>query len=162
MVGDFEVRQAQPGDIAALAGLGMEIQQLHVEGRPDIFRAADETALREFFEAQFTDGKHALLALDGEEPIGYLLAEHLRRAGNAFKHGSSILYIHHVAVAESAQGRGVGKALIAGASDIARGVGASSMRLDSWQFNTHAHEFFGTQGFAPVNVVFERTVESGR
>ncbi|MFC9876192.1 hypothetical protein ACFVJR_26640 [Nocardia salmonicida] len=104
--GVLEVRQAQPDDVGALAELGMEIQQLHAQGRPDVFRKANLSALQEFFESQFTLGKHALIAVVGQEPIGYLLAEHIQREGNAFKHKSSIIYIHHVAVAASARRRG--------------------------------------------------------
>ncbi|MFC9876310.1 GNAT family N-acetyltransferase [Nocardia salmonicida] len=137
----------------------MEIQQLHAQERPDVFRAPNLSALQEFFESQFTLGKHALIAVGGQEPIGYLLAEHIQREGNAFKHESSILYVHHVSVAASARRRGVGRALIDAATNVAHTVGASLIRLDSWQFNSRAHQFFDAQGFAPVNVIFERAVE---
>lgn len=158
--GDLEVRQAQLDDVGALVELGMEIHQLHAEGRPDVFREPEPTAMREFFESQFTLGRHTLIAVARQQPVGYLLAELLRREGDALRHEASIFYIHHIAVAASARGTGVGKALINAGAEVARRVGAGRLRLDAWQFNTRAHQFFTGQGFVPANVIFERTIQA--
>jgi len=56
----------------------------------------------------------------------------------------------------------VGRALLEAASEVAHAVQASLLRLDSWQFNADAHGFFAAQGFAPVNVVFERVLGQSR
>lgn len=93
--GDFEVRRAQPHEVGVLAELGMAIQRLHADGRPEVFRESDLLALREFFDSQFTPELHVLLAVVGKEPVGYPLAEHFRREANAFKHRSSILHPSH-------------------------------------------------------------------
>ncbi len=144
-----------------LAELGMTIHQLHVDGRPDIFREVDRSALQKFFESQIRDGMHVLIASIEQEPVGYLLAEHRRREADAFRRDLSILYIHHLAVSPIARRKGIGTRLIEAAAAVAREVNASGLRLDSWQFNTAAHEFFRAHGFSPMNVVFERDLHRG-
>ncbi|MFE3756806.1 GNAT family N-acetyltransferase [Nocardia tengchongensis] len=158
---EIEIRPARPPDIDVLAELGMTIHQLHVDGRPDVFREVDRSALREFFQSQIRDGMHVLIASIEQEPVGYLLAEHRRRQADAFRHELSILYIHHLAVSPAARRKGIGTKLIDAAASTARELNASGLRLDSWQFNTAAHEFFRAHGFSPMNVVFERDLHRG-
>lgn len=75
---------------------------------------------------------------------------------NAFKRASSAFYVQHIAVQPSHQSAGVGRRLMSSASDLAGELGAAALRLDSWHFNVKAHDFFKSQGFAPVNFLFER------
>ncbi|GAM45687.1 hypothetical protein NSK11_contig00022-0055 [Nocardia seriolae] len=161
VTGEIEIRPARPRDVDALAGLGMALHQLHVDDRPDVFRAVDLSALREFFRSQMVDGMHVLLASIGPEAVGYLLAEHRRREADAFRQELSILYIHHLAVSPSARRNGIGGRLIDAAAAAARELKASGLRLDAWQFNTAAHDFFRAHGFSPMNVIFERDLPRG-
>ncbi|MHA7154231.1 GNAT family N-acetyltransferase [Arthrobacter sp. TMN-50] len=94
----------------------------------------------------------------GGQSLGYLLAEHTTRPANPFRRSSSSVYVHHIAVAATAQHKGVGKLLMNAAVKMAQDNGAAAIRLDSWQFNDRAHGFFESQGFTPVNVIFERTL----
>jgi len=57
-----------------------------------------------------------LVALDGERPVGFVLAHELPR-----RHGDrSSLFVYEVDVAESHRRRGIGKALLARLSELAR------------------------------------------
>jgi ribosomal protein S18 acetylase RimI-like enzyme len=124
-----------------------------------LFRDPDRMALQNFLGSKLTDGSDVLIAIDKEQALGYLLAEYTSRAANPFRRASSSMYVHHIAVSASAQGSGVGRLLMDRAEELAKAHGASAMRLDSWQFNTQAHGFFESQGFTPVNVVFERLLQ---
>jgi ribosomal protein S18 acetylase RimI-like enzyme len=150
------IRSAVPEDLTALVSLGLSIQELHADGRPDLFAAPDESALRQFFESRLVDGSHLVLAVEGETPVGYVLAEHMLRPANPFRPALSFFYIHHIAVGPGSQGNGVGIALMDWASETATTLGVSALRLDSWHFNADAHGFFRSQGFTPVNLVFEK------
>lgn len=152
------VRIATRDDLADLVELGIGIQELHAKGRPDLFRDPEPDALREFLDLKLSDGSAVLIARDNEQSLGYLLAEHTTRPANPFRRSSSSLYVHHIAVVAAAQHKGVGKLLMDAAVEIAQDNGAGAIRLDSWKFNDQAHGFFESQGFAPVNVIFERTL----
>lgn len=93
--------------------------------------------------------------LDGAA-AGYLLAEISARPTNPFRHASNSLYVHHIAVGPALQRRRIGKELMDAALAIGRAENVDAIRLDSWSFNTSAHGFFESDGFTPLNVVFER------
>ncbi|QPZ38635.1 GNAT family N-acetyltransferase [Paramicrobacterium chengjingii] len=152
----MSVRRAAESDLDRLSALSVGIQQLHAEGRPDLFRAPDREALRTFLADQLASGAIVLIAdLDGTA-AGYLLAEISARPANPFRHASKSLYVHHIAVDPAMQRRGIGKQLMDAAVTIGRAENVDAVRLDSWSFNHDAHTFFESEGFAPLNVVFER------
>ena len=79
------VRDASSDDVDALTGLAAQVQTLHAEGRPDLFRPADEGALRDFLIARLADDFIVLLAEDrGGHVLGYLLAEVISRPQSPF------------------------------------------------------------------------------
>ncbi|WP_157487600.1 GNAT family N-acetyltransferase [Leifsonia sp. Root112D2] len=152
-----EIRHAEDVDLDALTQLGIGIQQLHADGRPDLFNEPVADDIREFFRSQLAEGSHVLVAETGASgPIGYLIAEHRTRDANPFMQASSVLYIHHISVEPSSQATGIGQRLMDAVVSLARTLNVSTLRLDSWHFNTDAHGFFESQGFTPVNIVFER------
>jgi ribosomal protein S18 acetylase RimI-like enzyme len=153
------IRPAEVKDLAEITRLGMGIQKLHHDGRPDIFREPDAAALQAFFQARIADGSNILIAESADGTVGYLLAELVVGGDNPFKRASSVFYIQHIAVQPSHQSAGVGRRLMSSASDLAAELGAAAIRLDSWHFNVNAHDFFKSQGFAPVNFVFERRLD---
>jgi GNAT superfamily N-acetyltransferase len=150
------VRRATEADLDRLGALNAGIQQLHADGRPDLFRAPDHEALRTFFAERLADGAIILIAdLDGTA-AGYLLAEINERPANPFRYASTVLYVHHIAVDPAVQRHGVGQQLMDAVVTIGRAENADAVRLDSWFFNQDAHGFFEAEGFAPLNVIFER------
>ena len=154
------VRPATGHDLVALVRLGLGIQKMHAAGRPDLFVEPSGDALHDFFRARFSDGSHILLAeTDAHVAVGYLLAEHATRAANPFKVASSILYIHHIAIELEQQSGGVGRQLMHAAVKLAGELAVTTLRLDSWHFNTRAHGFFEAEGFTPVNIVFEKLLQ---
>ncbi len=141
-----------------MVGLAVSVQQLHADARPDIFQEPDAAALRGFFAQQLGGESPLFVAVCDGRPAGYLLAECRVREADAFKRACALVYVHQLAVDPSMQSRGVGCRLMRAAVDLANTVGATVVRLDSWSFNTSAHDFFGRQGFQPVNTVFERVL----
>ncbi|MFE6767284.1 GNAT family N-acetyltransferase [Streptomyces sp. NPDC057689] len=152
----MNVRAATEADLNMLSTLSMEIQRLHAENRPDLFREPDEVTLRSFFADQLAREAIVLVADHQGVTAGYLLAEANERPANPFRHASKSLYVHHIAVAPTAQRQGVGEQLIQAIVAIAQAESAQAVRLDSWSFNQTAHAFFEGQGFEPLNVIFER------
>lgn len=150
------VRRAEITDLAGLTDLGVGIQRLHHEGRPDLFRAPDAPSLAQFFAEMLDDPERILLIAMADVAVGYLLAEIDRRPESTFMLATDLAYIHHIAVDAGARGRGVGTALMAAAETEATELGLSAIQLDSWEFNTEAHDFFRARGFRDVNRVFER------
>lgn len=157
----IELRAAALSDIDALTLLAAQVQTVHAQGRPDLFRPAEMGALRDFLIARLSDDSVLLVAEDHRStPVGYLLAEVLLRPEPPFQFSHTSVYVHHIAVDEAARRQRVGEVLMQGIADRARRVGASSLRLDSWSFNTDAHAFFEAQGFTATRFVFEQHLDA--
>lgn len=156
----IRVRSATVQDLDALSALAVQVQELHAEGRPDLFRSADEDELRRFLEERIAAGSIVIVAQRADaEPEGYVFAEHIDRQESSFLLAHRSIYIHHIAVDRSARRSGIGDALMDEIADRAREAGAATIRLDSWAFNSEAHSFFAAQGFAPSRQVFERLLD---
>lgn len=152
------VRDATPDDLPTLVDLVMEVQQLHVDGRPDLFREPDRMDLADFMSARLADHCVLVAIIDGDV-VGYLLAEHEERDANPFRQAHSTWHVHHIAVNADTRRAGAGRTLIQALTDRARSIGSSSVQLSSWAFNSHAHEFFEAQGFAPMSITFEHRLD---
>lgn len=153
----IRVRDAEVQDLEDLTALAAQVQELHAEGRPDLFRPADPGELRRFLERRLEAEDIVLVAVRSNgEPVGYVLAEHVDRQQSPFLHAHRTVYVHHIAVDRSARRSGVGEALMAEIAGRAHLLEADSVRLDSWSFNSEAHRFFEAQGFEATRRVFER------
>ena len=89
---------------------------------------------------------------------GYVLAEILERPQSAFQYPRKSIYVHQIAVAPEERRGGIGGLLLDTIAQRAQDVGATSIQLDSWAFNTGAHRFFEGRGFRASRFIFERHV----
>ena len=60
----IELRAAALSDIDALTLLAAQVQTVHAQGRPDLFRPAEMGALRDFLIARLSDDSVLLVAED--------------------------------------------------------------------------------------------------
>ncbi|SCL31396.1 GNAT family N-acetyltransferase [Micromonospora inyonensis] len=153
------VRRGKLADADVLGELNGLVQQLHSDAEPAEFKAPDAAAAAEFFRGQLQRADMVILLAElGDHVVGYLTAEETRRRDNPFTEAFGMLYIHHLAVAESARRRGVGRALMAAAEEEARRRGLKDLRLDFWSFNEAAGRFFQEHGFDAYNIRMRRAI----
>jgi len=134
---------ATHADIQTLALLNKEVQNLHANARPDLFKPdlnMDEIA--EFFAEMLDDADNRIFInrIDGQG-VGYLFCKIMRRPGNAFMFPYSVVYIDHIAVKTDFRGHGCGRILIEAAKQLARDENIPQVALDTWSFNSNAKPF---------------------
>ncbi len=151
------LRRATPEDAATVAALNAHVQGWHAAHYPEAFFAApDPAALTAHFAARLAEpGVTCFLA--GEPALGYALCSQQERGLSVFSPPVRRLMVDHIAVAPAARRQGVGAALLQAARDLARGIGADEILLDTWTENAEAHAFFRAQGFAPRRMLFRAT-----
>lgn len=145
----MEIREATKKDVRGLSRLNAYVQRLHAEAYPEMFKSPenDDFAMT-FFVAMLDDPEmFVYLAEEGDEAIGYLLMTVCRQRENPFMYALDYLQIDHIGVLPEYQGKGIGKALMAYAEEFTAQKGLGLVGLDSWSFNTEAHEFFHAVGF---------------
>jgi GNAT superfamily N-acetyltransferase len=64
-------------------------------------------------------------------------------------------------VAPRARGAGVGRALMKAAENYARSLRLASVTLNTWVFNTGAHDFYERLGYERLNMTMRRRLRSG-
>jgi len=154
------VRVAIMEDADAIASLTAEVQQLHNEAQPDIFKApSDKLFSREKLATLLHDANSTVAVAESNgEVIGHVYGVIVQRAENDFKVADKYMYIQQIGVRNDFRRQGVGRALIAFIEGKAVAFGATGLQLDYWAFNTRAQSFFESCGFSPSQVMMRRTL----
>lgn len=142
----------QTKDAYLLAKLNHDVQKLHHEIEPDIFKPYDEAQMAELFEkALSSDEVTGFVANVDGVPAGYMLLAHKVSDANGFKYRTETLHIDQICVENAYKGKGVGKCLVDYAKEIARAKGIKRLEMNYWSKNTNSGTFFRSQGFSNFN-----------
>jgi ribosomal protein S18 acetylase RimI-like enzyme len=150
---NIDVRLATLNDAEIISALNAEVQTVHAEALPHLFKAASpETFPTSFVRPLLADpDTYIFIGSLHDEPVGYLYAQIIRRQETALRHAWERLHIHHISVHRTQHRRGCGHALLQAAVQFAKEQGITTITLDVWSFNTQARSFFATQGFTVYN-----------
>ncbi len=156
-----KIRSAKPRDLAALSQLAGQVQQLHAEHYPGIFKFPIDSGKVEklFGHVIKTRGQDVLIAERDSAVVGYLWYETQRRRGSVFKWAQARLYVNHICVDQEQRGLGVGAALFSALETLARDGGYDEIALDTWFANEDAQRFFRQCGFEPQRLYLSRKLE---
>ena len=145
----MNIRQANPSDCLLLSSLCRDVQSLHAEHHPDIFKEpqSDDFAVA-FFEEILADSAARIFIWEKNgQALGYILCKLIERPESPFTFTLRYLQIDQIFVRPEARGQGVGAALIKQAERFANELDVQRIQLDSWDFNVRAHAFFERLGF---------------
>ena len=155
----IEVRTATRDDVDALTAIWPSVQDKHVRANPYYHKPLAPGAARRLSEGLFErEGMRVFLALRDGAPVGFLAAILGERPERDSTYARRIVFVDTIAVMETAQRSGCGKALMDAAAAMAREVGATSVELEVWDFNAQARGFFAAQGFGPMYARLRRPV----
>lgn len=135
-------------DSQLLAALNREIQDLHHQMHPDIFKPYHREAILPFFEEKLADENVvAWVAKEQEHYLGYLLLFKVQVPENPFQYARSYVLIDQILVKGNAQNKGIGKKLMEAAMAYAKNQGIDRLEVNHWTLNEKARHFFKSQGF---------------
>ena len=149
----MKIRQAVSTDSLLLSSLCVDVQSLHAEHYPDLFKtpASSDFAVHFFDELLAEPTTNIIIAEENRQALGYVVCKLIERPENLFILAMRYLLIDQISVRPTEQGRGVGAALIKQAELLARELNLKRIQLDSWGFNIEAHTFFEKMGFEKFN-----------
>ncbi len=151
------VRNATIRDIPGILKLLVQVDMVHHNARPDLFKGPatkyNEEQLRE-------------ILADPQRPIFVFENAHGNIAGHAFCVWKQItddpvltairtLYVDDICVDESARGSGVGRALYAHVKEYAKAHGFYNITLNVWEGNPGAKAFYEAMGLKPQKIGME-------
>ena len=147
----MRVRTATLRDYEAMCVLFDELDELHRQARPDLFRRfAGPARTREQVARWLSEvGSTILLAVDEAGVIG--LAVLLTRPASGFAGAvpRKVIELDNVVVRADRRGRRIGRRLLAAAVEWARQRRANHLEVTVHAFNRDARRFYEGFGFAP-------------
>ena len=157
----MNTRVATSMDSLLLSSLSADVQRLHAEHHPEIFKMPqNEDFATAFFEEMLADPLVTIfIAEENEDAVGYILCKLIERPENPFTFAARTLLIDQISVRPVTRGQGAGAALMDRAEQLARELNVQRIQLDSWGFNLGAHGFFERLGFQKYNYRFWRKLQ---
>ncbi len=151
------VRRAEEKDVAAIIELLKQVNKVHYDGRPDLFKLA----------TKYTADELKAIIADDQTPVFVCTDESGKVLGHGFcvfqRPGNTnllqeilTLYIDDICVDESARGQHVGSAIYDHIISFAKQSGCYNVTLNVWSCNPGAMKFYEKLGLVPYKVGMEK------
>ena len=154
------VRRAEERDIPAVLNLLVQVNMVHHNGRPDLFKGPTTKYTAEELKAIFSNGETPVFVCTDEDDRvlghGFCIME---QYGGQLMTERTTLYIDDICVDENARGRGVGRALYDHILDYAREAGCYNVTLNVWSCNPGATAFYEKLGMVPYKIGMEKILK---
>ena len=152
------VRRAEARDIPAIMKLLVQVNMVHHNGRPDLFKGPTTKYTEDELRQILTDDNAPVFVCVDETDavLGHGFCVVQRQANTRLMTGITTLYIDDICVDEAARGRRVGRALYEHILDYARALGCYNVTLNVWSCNPGAMAFYEKMGLVPYKVGMEK------
>ena len=151
------VRRAETRDIPAILNLLVQVDMVHHNGRPDLFKGpATKYSAAELEKILADEETPVFVCVDPSDRVlghGFCVMQH---SGGQLLVEHTTVYIDDICVDEAARGQGVGKALYEYILAFAREKGAYNVTLNVWSCNPVALAFYEKLGLAPYKIGMEK------
>ena len=153
----YSVRRAEKKDIARILELLVQVDMVHHEGRPDLFKGpATKYNEDELDEIIKDDNAPVFVCVNDEgDVLGHAFCIFKQVTGNSVLTDIRTLYIDDICVDEKARGSGVGKALFEHVKTYAKENGFYNITLNVWTCNPGAMKFYENMGLLPQKIGME-------
>jgi GNAT superfamily N-acetyltransferase len=153
----INIRGAVDSDVEQLSALSASVQQLHVTGRADVFKAADPEALRKLFRRRLAESTVRIWIAEIEGVLaGHAVTVDKCQEENVYAYARSWREIEEIVVSPEHRRCGVARALLRYIEIGTQADGISILELNTWTFNNVARSAFERLGFVPKNIRYER------
>ena len=144
----MEIRFARENELDRVNELRKQVNELHVEGKPDVFKPGFGDELRDFIYTIWEDPEQEIVVADADGIIcGFAVIHHIYKAENPFMHERDFIDIDEFCVDEGYRRQGVASAMITFIKNYTKEKGFKRLELNMWEFNQSALEFYENAGF---------------
>ena len=151
------IRFALIKDIPQILELLKQVNKVHYDGRPDIFKLGTKYNQSDIEEILLQQDKPILVWTDeNDKTQGYCFCVVIKQDETQLLQGLKTLYIDDLCVDESCRGQHIGKALFEGAEKLAKELGCYNLTLNVWSCNPSALKFYQKLGLTPQKTYLEK------
>ena len=142
------VRFAREEELDRVNVLRRQVNELHVAGKPDVFKPGFGSELRDYIHVIQADPEKKIVVAERDGKLcGFAVLNHIVRPENPYMYERNFLDIDEFGVDESCRRQGVAAAMIRFIRDYAREKGYRRLELNMWEFNQDALAFYEAAGF---------------
>lgn len=152
----MKIRMAKEKDIDRVHALLVQVNALHHDGRPDLFKAGTKYTDEELRSIFLDANSPVLVAVDDDdEVVGYAFCMLVRHEDSHILTDIRTLYVDDICVDENMRGRNVGKTLYEAVVRLAKERGCYNITLNVWCCNESAMSFYRKCGMLPQKIGME-------
>ncbi len=141
------IRFANVDDTPQLLNLLRQVERVHHDIRPDLFRDGGEKYEPETLKELLKDvNRPVLAAVEDGVVVGYAFCVLEETAGDPARLDRKELYLDDLCVDASVRGKGVAKQLWQETVDLAKQLGCDAVTLNVWEGNDRARKFYENCG----------------
>lgn len=152
------IRRAEPRDIPGLMHLLLQVDMVHHNARPDLFKGpATKYSETELAEMLCNDSRPVFVYTDetDENVLGHAFCVMQEHSGERVPADIRTLYIDDICVEETARRRGIATRLYETVTAYARQCGCYNVTLNVWVCNPGAQAFYEKCGMKPQKIGME-------
>ena len=154
----YSVRRASENDIPAVLKLLVQVDMVHHNGRPDLFKGPATKYSGEELRGIFNDDSTPVFVCvdENEIPLGHAFCIHKQVVEDSVLTDVKTLYIDDICVDEAHRGMHIGKALYDHVINYAKERGFYNITLNVWNCNPTALRFYEAMGMTPQRICMEQ------
>ena len=154
---ELTVRRAAEKDIPHILELLIQVDMVHHNGRPDLFKGPavkyDRCRLLKIISNDDTPVFVCVSADD--KPLAHAFCIHRQISDDPVMTDVRTLYIDDICVDEAFRGNHIGQTLCRYVLSYAKNCGFYNVTLNAWTCNPAAVEFYQAMGFVPQKIGME-------
>lgn len=157
----MQIRKAQNKDIAKIGNLLCQVNLVHHNGRPDIFKCGTEKYTKDQLIEIFNNDKTPVFVAtdDNDEVIGYVFCIIQQHENDNILTDIKTLYIDDLCVDEQYRREHIGTKLLDYAFDYAKQIDCYNVTLNVWNLNQNAMNFYKKSGMEPLKTYMEKIIK---
>ena len=150
------IRFAKEKDIPKILDLLSQVDLVHHNGRPDIFKIGQKYNAEEIGEIISDKSRPIIVSVNEVDEVqGYCFCIFEEVRNNSVLCDRKTLYIDDLCVDETLRGRHIGKELYEAALELAKESGCYNVTLNVWSCNPSAEQFYEKLGMKPQKTYME-------
>lgn len=147
------IRSPQLEDYERFSAIMDQVQQMHVDWMPDVYKPASPLITKELFAKILKSGSWYVAEADGV--VAGVLEVYKQHVENPAQVTRDVLFISSMAVDAAYRGRGIGHRFFAKAKQLKEEAGCDCMELQVNAKNQKAYAMYKNYGFTEKTITME-------
>lgn len=150
------IRKAELKDIGAIGRILCQVNDVHAQGRPDIFIEGKRKFNDEELKEILSNDELEFYVYEEDEVCAYACIEMHEYPKSENRHARKEIYVEDLCVDENYRHKGIATKLLDYISELGKQRGCDALTLNVWACNKGAEAFYKIYGMQPFKTVMEK------